>query len=168
MEEVLATFTNYKEKYSSNEFQGFCVDTGAQSSVVGHKQARAYCRHTGIPLKRLPSNITLRFANRSHASIGQLPIRVPNPSNSFIEKTVDVMKVDIPPLFGLDVLDEEGIYVGNVTNNLVHHCEGWEIELVRKFVHLFLVWPWDMLFTTEKLSKMHRHFYHPSAAKLFA
>lgn len=168
MEEVLATFTNYREKYSSDEFQGFCVDPSAHSLVLGHKQAQAYGRHRSIPLEVLPSNIIFRFANHSHASIGQLPIKLPTPNNSFIEKTVELMRADIPLLFSLDVLDEEGIHVTNINKKLVHYYEGWEMELVRRFGHLFPVRPWDMLFTTDELSKMHHHFYQPSAAKLLA
>lgn len=52
---------------------------------------------------------------------------------------MDVVKADIPLLFGLHVLEEEGIYVTNVTNKLLDHYEGWEMELVRNFGHFFLV-----------------------------
>lgn len=33
--------------YDSRTFQGACVDTGAQNSVTGLRQARAYCKKTG-------------------------------------------------------------------------------------------------------------------------
>ena len=41
------------------------------------------------------------------------------------------------------------------------------MNLDRKFGHMFLMWPEHILFTTAELTRMHKHFYHPSANKLF-
>ena len=115
------------------------METGAQSSVIGLKQAKAYCHHTGIELEFLKSDRSFRFANMTSKSLGKPPIRVPVPNLAFIEQLVDVVDADIPLLLGLDVLDEEGIYMNNVTNKLVHQQDGWSMNLTRKFGHMFLL-----------------------------
>ena len=43
IEEAFDTFKVAQRNYSSSEFQGCCMDTGAQSSLIGQKQAKAYC-----------------------------------------------------------------------------------------------------------------------------
>lgn len=86
VEEVFRSFTDRPRKYSSKIFQGCCVDTGAQSSVAGTQQAKAYCSHTGISYRPSPSTTSFTFANRSFQSLGRIPIRLPNPNCSAIEE----------------------------------------------------------------------------------
>lgn len=118
VDEGLQTFIKQQDSYGASLFQGRCVDTEAQSSVVGREQAKAYCRYSDIRYELLQSTTKFRFANRAYESIGKLAIRVPVPTYSFIEQLVDVIKGDIAFVFGWDVLDQEGIYVNSVTNQL--------------------------------------------------
>ena len=94
---------------------------------------------------------------------------------------MNIVTVDIPALLGLDVLDGENSYADNVTNKLVHkqilsgpgellkYEDTWNVPLIRYEGHLYarVNIPRCTFYTSAQLNKMHRHFGHPSADKLF-
>lgn len=45
---------------------------------------------------------------------------------------------------------------------------GWALLLTRRRGLLYFEWPTDLLYTTEELRKMHRHFFHPKSIRLYA
>lgn len=100
------------------DFQGACVDTGAQRTVIGKQQAYAYLKWAGLQ-RRLEQDKTpevYRFGGSRHASIGTLTIRIPLADDYFLELTVDVVDVNVPLLFGLDTLDKFHMYANTVLN----------------------------------------------------
>ena len=94
---------------------------------------------------------------------------------------MDVVPVDVPALFGLDVLDSESLYADNVTNRLVHRfvssCSNdpleyddiWSVPIIRRDSHLYALmsFPESIFYTNAQLLKLHRNFAHPSAQKLY-
>lgn len=152
------------------DFQGACVDTGAQRTVIGKQQAYAYLKWAGLQ-RRLEQDKTpevYRFGGSRHASIGTLTIRIPLADDYFLELTVDVVDVNVPLLFGLDTLDKFHMYANTVLNRLV--CEAYSVTmpLVRKLGHVYYVWEHNVLYTMPELRKMHRHFFHPQPDRLYA
>ena len=97
-----------------------------------------------------------------------MEIRTPTPDNSYIAFDVDVISADVPLLLGLDTLDREQLVADNVDNVLDSRRHGWKLPLTRKNGHMYLAWePCSTLFTRAELRRMHLHFFHPSARKLF-
>lgn len=152
---------------SRSRFHGGCIDTGAHKSVIGLKQAKAYCKHHNIPFKLKPSHRTYRFGDGAHSSVGSLEIRIPIPGNRFFNWIFDVLNADIPMLIGLDFLDEHNLVANNVKNSLISEMEGWSIPITRQFGHLYVNWEKQILYTRSELERLHRHFYHPSSNKLY-
>jgi len=148
-------------------FLGACLHTGAQRCVFGRKQARAYCDEHHVHYRLTPSNYSFRFGDGLHASLGSITINIPTPNGRYITGEVDVISADVPLLFGLNLLDTEGLVANNVVNEL--QCiEGWTLPITRKLGHLYLQWNYaQVLFTRNELRKLHLQFYHPSARKLF-
>lgn len=109
--------------------------------------------------------MNFELSNKTYASSGKLVIRLPLPTNTFIEQLVDDMNPRLPLLFGLDKQDTEGIYVSNLRNWLVEYKEGWIPKLSRKFCHLILILLKAIPCTAAELTKIRRHFYHPRATK---
>ena len=153
---------------SSNEFKGACLDIGAEKSVIGRKQAMAYCKFTGCKFKHKPSRTFFRFGDGCFSSIGIIPVRIPCPDGSFIHFNIDVVQEDVPMLIGLDILDREKLVADNVSNVLSSKRFGWELPITRKDGHLFLTWDYStVLYTKSELKKLHYHFFHPTSQKLF-
>jgi hypothetical protein len=99
-------------------FHGACIDTGAQRTVIGLPQARAYPRLVGRVFSTRPSASSFRFGDGPQLSLGMFSIRFPLPGNRFIYRDVDVVPVDIPLLLGLDLMDELSVLFDNTTNIL--------------------------------------------------
>jgi hypothetical protein len=156
------------ESKKSDKWHGACFDTGAQKTVIGEKQARAYCRYMGTKFKTKPSRHIFKFGVDVQESMGTLPIRIPTPNNSFLLLQVEVVPVNVPFLIGLDVLDIFSLNVDTVHNKLCAPKAGWEIQLIRKMGHVYLEWsPTDrVLYTKAELTRLHRGFYHPTNKKL--
>ncbi len=148
-------------------FEGACIDTGAEQSVVGKPQAKAYCIQHRIAYKLLPSSTIFQFGDGCYKSLGKLRVRIPIANGSFIFGKIDVVPANIPLLIGLDILDSQGIFANNVDNVLCCPSLGWTTPIIRKRGHLYLCWTSkDILYTKTELIKLHRHFYHPSTDKL--
>jgi hypothetical protein len=151
-----------------SSFNGICIDTGAQRSVVGLKQAKAYCDLSGISFRTEPSMTAFRFGDGTFKSLGLIPVRIPTPDGKFINIEMDVVKADVPMLIGLEVLDRESLIPDNVENKLRSKENGWNLPITRKHGHLYLEWDFpEILFSKEQIQKLHLQFYHPSADKLF-
>ena len=153
---------------SSTTFNGAVLDIGAQKSFVGLQQAKAYARYMGIPYRVKESNIAFRFGDTIHKSLGKMYVRVPSPCGAFVPLQIDVVSADVPMLVGLDVLDKQGWYADNTTNMLVCPSTNTRTPITRKFGHLYLEWGViNTLFCKQELTKLHKHFFHPSVQKLY-
>ena len=151
-----------------SKFDGICIDTGAQRSVVGLKQAHAYCQLSGVPFKKRPSMTAFRFGDGTFQSLGSIPVRIPTPDGKFISIEMDVVQADVPMLIGLEVLDRERLIPDNVANKLRSLEDGWSLPITRKYGHLYVEWDFPKIwFSKEQIRKLHLQFYHPSADKLF-
>jgi hypothetical protein len=89
-------------------FHGSCVDRGAQRSVIGISQARAYFRFMAgdSPFKLQPSSSAFRFGRDRQESLGTMAIRFPLGEDRFFETLLDVVAANAPLLLGLDLLDD--------------------------------------------------------------
>jgi hypothetical protein len=144
------------------------LDSGAQTSVVGLAQAKAYCRYRGVRFKTKASEKAFRFWTQRQKSLGDLLVRIPLADGSFVPFEMGVVKDDIPMLVGLDVLDRYALTIDNVDNVLDSRINGTKTPLARKLGHVYLEFkPEDrVMFTNTELVKLHRAFVHPSAEKL--
>lgn len=100
-------------------------------------------------------------------SLGQMSIRVPTTDGSYIPLTVDVINIDVPFLIGLDVLDTEKLVADNVDNKLTSRCYGWSIPITRRNKHMYITALNHHSIHTVRAKKMHQHFWHTSASKLY-
>ena len=163
--EILNTSFDIGEK---ELFDGICIDNGAQRSVAGIVQTYAYTKATNHEWNPCKTNRYFRFGETVYQSLGEITIRIPVPNNVILQKTVDVISSDVPILFGLDFLDEQGLIPDNVNNTLVSVKHGWSLPLCRKKGHLYLTWKYcDILYTKKELQRLHLHFFHPNFQKLF-
>jgi hypothetical protein len=155
---------------SKHFWNGACIDTGAQRTVIGLAQARTYCKFLGIPFALSICKRVFVFGVDKRNSLGILHMRFPTPNGSFIMLEVDVVPTNVPMLLYLDVLDKLGLSADTVHTFLHCTAEGWKLPLVRKLGHLYLEWSGTdrILYTKSELQKLHRNFSHPSTQNLFA
>ena len=125
------------------EFDGTVMDHGAQNTVGGQQQYEAYCRHTKLPMAPLaPSDKTFKFGNRATKSLGIAMIRFPTDNEgSFFEYPSDIVPIDVPLLFGLDLMKRYRIRIDEVDNKIEQREQGWSAKLVFKKGHLYREWP---------------------------
>ena len=145
------------------------MDHGAQNTVGGERQYKAYSKHTKIfPGTICPSNRSFRFGNRTTKSLGVAMIRFPTDDNGgYFEYPSDIVSIDVPLLFGLDLMKKYKIRVDEVENKIEQREQGWSARLVSKKGHLYREWPTGtVMFSRSELAKLHRRFAHPSTAKL--
>jgi hypothetical protein len=84
---------NAREEKSDNfTWNGACVDTGAQKTVIGLPQAMAYCRFVGTKFKLQRSNNVYRFGVGKQDSLGSIAI---HKQTSVLCATKDENSVDI-------------------------------------------------------------------------
>ncbi len=80
---------------------------------------------------------------------------------------LDVVDINIPLLFCLDVLVKYKLLIDNVDNLLICKDPEWSSPTVRKFGHVYYVWDYDVMYTEQELRRIHRHFYHPQPDRIF-
>ena len=164
----ITTIVQYHSQ-TSTDFLGACLDIGAQRSCIGLNQAKALLsRQQGTSLKLSKSFYSFRFGDTRYMSLGRMTIRIPTPDESFLEFTVDVVEPDVPLLIGIDVLDKHSLVADNVKNVLEDRTNGWTLPIIRKQGHMYITWnSRTIMFTRNELQRIHKHFWHPSASKLF-
>jgi hypothetical protein len=124
-----------------NKFLGAAIDTGAERSVIGWKQATMYCKSTRTDMDLLPSNRLFKFGDQACRSMGSLNLKIPIPTG-VLDLYVDVMEPDIPLLVGLDLMDKHRLQFLSVSNELEHISisgSSWRMPVSRKGGHGFLV-----------------------------
>jgi hypothetical protein len=133
--------SSHKLESHNISWNGACVDMGAQKTVIGLPQAKAYCRFIGKKFKLKQNNNVYRFGVGKQKSLGSLRITLPTPDSPIILE-IDVVQADVPLLIGLDVLDQNGLTADTLNNSLKCPGRGWEIPLVRKLGHIY--WEWEL------------------------
>ena len=151
-------------------FHGACPDTGAQRTVTGKSQAKAYLASNRRDAKRATSKGPGRYrlGGGSYVTIGIVHIRVPIAEDYFLPVAMNVINLKVPFLMGLDILDLYHMWVNDVTNHLVCINEGVSLPLVRKLGRIYLDWGSIILYTFPELQRIHKHFYHANPERLYA
>jgi hypothetical protein len=155
------------EDSDTSTWNGACGDTGAQKIVIGFPQAMVYCRFIGEKFKLQRSKNVYRFGVDKQDSLRSIAVHIPTPA-AVITLNVDLVRANVPLLFGIDVLDANGLTADAVSNKLKCPEGGWRTPLVRKIGHVYLELSYEgnILFSKSELTRMHRGFYHPSSANL--
>lgn len=162
-----ATVTGHRRCYDG-EFAGACLDTGAQRSVCGLAQAESYARNHPGSLTLKPRSLRFRFGHHVIQSMGKVNIRIPQGNNSHLSLSIHVVNLDIPLIIGLDVLKSYHLLINYLANQLEFPSTGTTMPLVYKRGHIFLEWDHQsILFTKAELTRLHLHFMHPAADRLF-
>lgn len=92
-------------KHENDIWNGACLDTGAQSTVVSVRQAEAYCQFMGTKFKPSKSEHKFHFGIDLQQSMGSINIRLPMLDVVVIsEEEVDVVNANAPFLLELVVL----------------------------------------------------------------
>jgi hypothetical protein len=131
--------SSHKQNSHNVTWHGACVDTGAQKTVIGLPQAKAYCRFIGTKFKLKENRNVYQFGVIKQESLGSLKVILPTPE-PLINLEIDVVQADVPLLIGLDVLYENGMTADTLNNFLKCPGRGWKIPLVRKLGHVYLEW----------------------------
>lgn len=132
-----------------------------------------------------PPQHGFKFANAKYSSPGsvQLPLHTPPGVRTIIVHS-EIVCADVPALLGLYVLDSNHLSSDTTFNLLakrtrlinddgtVVYIDKWSVPLFRgsrKHVYACIgnKTAVDILFTRSKLVRLHLHFFHPSAEKLF-
>ena len=95
-------------------------------------------------------------------------IRFPTDDDgSYFEYPSDIVPIDVPILFGLDLMKKYRVTVDEVENTIEQKDRGWKASLKFKKGHLYREWPRSVvLFTRSELEKLHRRFAHPTTTKM--
>jgi len=160
----------FRDRYSSEIFQGIMPDTGAAGvSTAGENQFLALQKKD--PTIELDTSTAgehhIRFGdNPDIRSLGTARIITPFGMVEF-----QVVPADTPFLFCLGDMDKHGVYFNNVRDVLVHGNR--EHPVVRRWGHPWLLIDepersiaWCHLTETE-LRQLHRRFGHPAADRLY-
>ena len=153
------------------EFNGACVDSAAQRTVIGRKQALAYCSAYGIDpcfKKHDGYSPIFSFGTHRHKAEGYLDVRIPVHDSGFICIRASVVEVNVPLLLGLENMMHYKMVLDVDEKTLYSKLQGWKLDLRIKYGHLYLEWDVGTLFTKTELRKVHNHFYHPEPDRLYA
>jgi hypothetical protein len=121
------------------------------------------------------SNRRFLFGDKVSVSLGTCIVEVLTPGG-VLELSVDVVDIDVPFPFGLDVMDKHRLQVLTMSNELESvpssYSLGWRMAVVRKGGHVCLKFrpPSKVVrafYSEVQLRKMHRNLFHPSSRKLY-
>ena len=152
-------------------FDGICMDDGAQKSVAGLEAYERYCAYTNTPIDLIPSTKIFKLGTGIHKSLRTTIIRFPiDAFGNFLEYETDVINVDAPIFFGLDKMKQHKWFVNEVTDEFCSYNQPeMKVKLKFKLGLLYLEWPPAVvLFSRSELIKIHRRFAHSTADKLCA
>ena len=162
-------------RYSSTEFVGIMIDTGAsKKSTAGYGQFQA--------LQMVDPSVTLDISTK-----GQINVQFGIGTTSSIGSTditspigrvrLHIVQADTPFLLCLADLDRLEVYFNNLKNTII--TPTGEVPVVRRFGHPFLLWDTSLksylltsfdvnpcYLTDVELRRLHRRFGHPSVERL--
>jgi hypothetical protein len=149
-------FISESDEDGQVQWNGACLDR-AQRSVIGLRQAMAYCKYSGVKFEPKLNGNSYRFGADKQEPLGSINICFPAMTGA-VELNVDMVGADVPFLVGLDTMDVLAITSDTVLNVLKRPKEGCFTPLVWKHGHVFLEWQKErnVFFTKHGLKKMHR------------
>ena len=169
---IYAINTSYLLTNSSKDrFEGACVDSGAQRTVIGKRQALAYLTEYGSTetISNFPDNVPRSsFGSHKHLAEGYINIRIPVGNDSFINIQAAVINLNIPFLLWLENMIRFKIILDVDERTMYSKLEGWSLDLCLKKGHLYHDWEIGILFTENELRKVHNHFYHSEPDRLYS
>ena len=147
-----------------DEFLGYCVDSGATASVVGQKQLQAYEAMLGHKIPKKRGKKTFRFGSGKHKTYARFEAIIPTPAGCYLTVTMSVVLIDIPFLFGLEVLKKYNLQLDFMHDKIKSRCPKWEMDLSYRGGHVFFshnTSPASILYTKAELTMDASTFHAP-------
>jgi hypothetical protein len=119
---------HHSERKHLQIFNGAEIDTGASKSIIGVKQAKAYCVHK-LRMNAQLSSTRFRFADQICSSMGRIKIYIPTPDKS-MDVWVDIVQAVVPLLLGLDTMSINGLNVLIATENCSPPCTAGQFHFI--------------------------------------
>lgn len=134
-----------------------CIDTEAQTTVVGLKQAEAYYKFIQWNFTPAQSTNNHWLGSDWQTFFGSTIISIPILSDTLLSKSVDVVETKVSFLLGLNILDKYRKGIASVQNDLRCHELCMEMPLVRMKGHPFSEWGTnnEIQYTYSVLQKLH-------------
>lgn len=161
---VLSNMQPREPRYGDNIFDGICVDSGAQISVCGKRQAHTYCPMVNIPFIVRQSSLNFKFGDMVTRSLGKMKFRFPCSNGGSLDMDIDIVDLDVPLLLGLRELRCHRLRLDYLSNTLENKQLRWRVNLQDKYGHLY--WNlqyYESFYTRAEIERLDRHFFHPSA-----
>lgn len=106
--------------YNKDTFQGSCVYSGVEFSVIGTDQARSYHKMMWFSMQLSPSSLSFKFGDCICNIDGVTYVRVPVSDNHFISFKANVIKAYIQMLIGLDQLRKHQMILDFHVRRITH------------------------------------------------
>lgn len=145
-----------------------CVDPGTQLTVIGDSQARAYAQEFAVHPRSRASMRAFKFGNVRHSGLGVIDIDMPVSESHSLVLSAEIVDVIVPLLLRLDDLSGIRAVLDFAEDAHVGKFDEGRLPLVREKEHIYLGWGASILYTPTELKRMHRHFKHPSAERVYA
>lgn len=146
--------------HESQSFNGACVDSGTEVTVMGMPQARLYCELFGTQFVPLKSNRVYKFGGQRYQGLGTIDVKIPISFDHYVSIPAEVVDCDVPLLLGLDQIADLKAVLDFEKDSIMSKSGGWRVSLVRKFGHVYIQNCSEILFSESELRRLHRHFAH--------
>ena len=159
-------------------FLGFCLDSGAASSVSGEQQFKHFMSITTQTVEVINCNTKFRFGKTIAHTAHRFKLRIPLSHSTHIEVQVAVVPLDIPFLLGLEMLVHYGLELNFFKMHLRYQDTDFTVPILiydkHAYVHsrqhrgnLTRTDTTMVLYNKHELRKLHLQFYHPRPTQLF-
>lgn len=121
-------------------FDGACIDSGADQSVVGINQTKACTRQTGRTIKTVVEPLPFKFGDGQRRGVGIFYTRIPLPYQKHIHIPDHIVHAEIPILIGIEILREEKLSL--IFRDMIVQKRGqdWRIPMRIKYGDIFIDW----------------------------
>lgn len=147
---------------------GYCLDTGSSRSGIEIGQERSYRMVTSHNTVVDNSETIYRFGSSLSRSKSITRLRMPLPDGQVLHFNADIIDDDIPLLLRLHVMQRHGLILYFHENKLTSGQYPWVLPLKHFIGHTFVkLTTVSVPFSRTELTRLHLHFFHLSAVKLF-
>ena len=119
--EVTKKFPHLEERKGrvyDGDFVGACLDTRAQKSVCGSRQAMAYELIRRGSIHWGNRSIRFKFGEHIARSIGILHLKFPQDDLAHLNFKINIVEIAIPRIIGLDTLKPNALLINYATDTL--------------------------------------------------
>lgn len=106
--------------------------------------------------------------DKRHLDLGTINIDIKASGSHYVKVVTEIVDVDVPFLLRLDVLIHIRATLDFNVFLLSKIFDDWYVPLMRIMRHFYVEWPVRILIFSPQLRRIHRHFEHPSAERLYA